>query len=108
MSALQKQAVQMILSMSDESRILQVVQFIHKIEAEQSSLEQAKQKRRNQAFHYLERVWDDIKQYYPDGFDEEREYEEAMRERYGIIDTGDVMDFITTLRGCLLWQAKTN
>ena len=44
-------------------------------------LEQTAQ--RNYSFYYLKRVWDDIKQYYPDGFDEKREYEDAMRERYG-------------------------
>ena len=84
MTALQAQAVQMVLSMPDEQYIRKVIRFMETlpIPGEKSKNPTLKEYNEKLAiFQRLSLVWDKIQQYYPDGFDADREYEEAMKER---------------------------
>ena len=85
MAELQAQAIQLLSEISDELRIMQIIQFIQEIKSKAPDEGRTKQARKDAAFQRLEQTWDSIKQYYPNGFNAEEEYESAMRERYGSI-----------------------
>lgn len=87
MSALQEQAVQMIRSLSDDN-VSFLIEIIRRLMLQKPPVEMVQQvsDEAMQAFNRLNSAWTEIRQFYPNDFDPDRELEEALEERYGGID----------------------
>lgn len=88
MSILQEQAIQMVRGLSDDnvSFLIEVIRRLmpQKLYA-QATLSQEKDEA-IEAFQRLNAARTEIKKYLPEGFDPDKELEEARAERYGSID----------------------
>lgn len=88
MSALQEQAVQMIRDLSDDN-VSFLIEIIQRLMPENTGKEVARILSNDegiQAFHRLNEARTEIWNYLPEGFDPDKELEEARKERYGSID----------------------
>jgi len=85
MSELQKEAVRMISGLSDDN-IRFLIEIIHRLMPQDEKINSVvappvKEDRGMQAFRRLDVVREEIKRYLPDGFDPEKELEEARTEK---------------------------
>ena len=81
MSTLQEQAVQMICGLSDDnvSFLIEIMQRLMPVQYENEG-------EKLKAFHRLDDARAEMKQYFPDDFDADKELEEARAGRYESID----------------------
>lgn len=89
MSELQQEAVRMISGMSDDN-VSFLIEIIHRLmpQGEKTNavtMSSEKEESGMQAFRRLDVARAEIRQYFPDDFDPEKELEEARVERYGSI-----------------------
>ena len=89
MTLLQEEAVQMIHGMSDDNVgfLIEVIRrlTLQKDHAGETNLSPNEKERKMQAFGKLDAARAEIKKYLPEGFDPDKELEEARAERYGSI-----------------------
>lgn len=90
MSELQQEAVRMISGLSDDN-ISFLIEIIHRLmpqseKADVAVMTPVNEDKGMQAFKRLDAARAEIKKYFSDDFDPERELEEARMERYGSID----------------------
>lgn len=84
MSELHQKAVRLISGLSDDN-ISFLIEIIQRLMPQETCTED-NESTRLQAFQRLDAARADIKQYLPDGFDPEKELEDARAERYGSIN----------------------
>lgn len=87
MSVLQEQAMQMISNLSDDN-VSFLIEIIRRLMPQKSSHQvtvSLNDEEGMQAFRRLEEARVEIRQYLPEGFDPDKELEEARAERYGSI-----------------------
>ena len=88
MSALQEQAVEMIHDLSDDN-VSFLIEIIQRLMPKSARTEEAQVLGNDegiQAFRRLDQARTEIWNYLPEGFDPDKELEEARKERYGSID----------------------
>ncbi len=88
MSTLQEQAVSLIHNMSDDN-LKFLIEIIQRLMPESRQTEDKllyTDKMAWESFQKLNAARTEIKQYFPDDFDPDKELEEARAERYGSID----------------------
>lgn len=85
MSALQEQAVEMIHDLSDDnvSFLIEIIQRLMPKSAKTEKAQVLGNDEGIQAFHRLDQARTEIWNYLPEGFDPDKELEEARKERYG-------------------------
>lgn len=88
MSALQEQAVEMIHDLSDDnvSFLIEIIQRLMPKGARAENVQVLRNDESIQALRRLDEARTEIWNYLPEGFDPDKELEEARRERYGSID----------------------
>lgn len=88
MSELQQQAIRLISGLSDEniSYLIEIIQRLMPQKAYEADTHSVNESIGMEAFKRLDAARADIKRYFPDDFDPEKELEEARAERYGCID----------------------
>lgn len=88
MSALQEQAVQMIHDLSDDnvSFLIEIIKRLMPKSARTENVQALGNDESFQAFCRLDEARTEIWKYLPEGFDPDKELEEARKERYGSID----------------------
>lgn len=87
MSALQEQAVQMIHDLSDDN-VSFLIEIIQRLMSKSSGIETIQSSGNDegiQAFRRLDEARKEVWNYLPEGFDPDKELEEARKERYGSI-----------------------
>lgn len=89
MSELQQKAVQMINGLSDDN-VSFLIEIIHRLMPENRDKDilvgaSVKEDERMLAFGRLDAAREEIKGYFPDDFNPEKELEEARAERYGSV-----------------------
>lgn len=87
MSILQEQAVQMIQGLSDDnvSFLIEIIQRLMPQKTYVKSFQSMSDDEDIQALRRLNAARVEIKQYLPEGFDPDKELEEARAERYGSV-----------------------
>lgn len=88
MSELQQQAIRLISGLSDDniSYLIEIIQRLMSQKTYEVDTHFVDESIGLQAFKRLDAARSDIKRYFPDDFDLEKELEEARAERYGSID----------------------
>ena len=88
MSALQEQAVEMIHDLSDDnvSFLIEIIQRLMPNRAMAEKVQTLGNDEGIKAFHRLDEARAEIWNYLPEGFDPDKELEEARKERYGSLD----------------------
>ncbi len=88
MSELQQQAVRLIHGLSDENIrfLIEVIKRLMPQEVSEEEFQIAKESAEMQAFMRLDEARKEMKQYFPDDFNPEKELEEARFKRYGSFD----------------------
>lgn len=88
MSELQQQAIRLISGLSDDniSYLIEIIQRLMPQKTYEADTYFVNGSIGWQAFKRLDAARSDIKRYFPDDFDLEKELEEARTERYGSID----------------------
>ena len=83
MSALREQAVEMISSLSDDN-VSFLIEIIRRLMPQKPPAEAVRQApdEAMQAFYRLNSACTEIRQFYPNDFDPDKELEDALAERY--------------------------